>query len=81
MKRYEYRTVLVSGKSAFGRSLETSKFDRELNKLGSEGWELVESKAALPGWGADMGVLFVLKRCVSSMQAKKNVLKLDQDWN
>ena len=80
MKKYEYRTILVSGKSAFQRTIDVSKFTKELNKLGAEGWELVTSKSAQPEWGSYMGILFVFKRPIHVPTTNRKLVRLDDDW-
>ena len=62
MKQWEYRTVIFPAKSMFSRSVDTSKIDKELNKLGKEGWELFNTKHAAADWGAGHGIMFVFKR-------------------
>ncbi|MCL2851105.1 MAG: DUF4177 domain-containing protein [Firmicutes bacterium] len=67
MDRYEYKTVLISGKSSFGsKSINTPKMTDTLNKYGADGWELIASKASEEGWGVDMGILCIFKRCRTS---------------
>ena len=77
MKTFEYKTVLISGHGIFGKRIDRAKIDKELNKYGAEGWEVVASKIATKEWGIDKGILVVLKRCKSSQMLRKHVKLFD----
>ena len=62
MERWEYRTIKMQTKGFTGGILETQSFDAELNKLGSEGWELVSSFGTNQSYGQTREVIAVFKR-------------------
>ena len=77
MKYFEYKTVLVSVKGLFNRRMDTSKIDKQLNELGSQGWELVASKSSMPGWGNDAeGIVCIFKRCITLQEMRKRHLRV-----
>ena len=62
MERWEYRTIKVLTKGFAGGILEIQNFDTELNKMGSEGWELVSSFDTNQSYGQTREVVAVFKR-------------------
>ena len=81
MKKFEYKASLICGKGFFSatKKLDVGKIEKEMNRLGAEGWELVASKQAMPGWGLQDGLLCIFKRCPkdkSNYLAVKKHLKL-----
>ncbi|MCL2846641.1 MAG: DUF4177 domain-containing protein [Firmicutes bacterium] len=73
MAKFEYKTVLINVMSLYGKRIDTARMDKELNKLGAEGWELVASKSSQPGWGNDKGIVCVFKRCMVIQELKKHI--------
>lgn len=61
--RWEYKTFQYNKRNFFGGALkmDTSEFTDQLNKLGSEGWELVSVAPNPVGWH-NQGVIVVFKR-------------------
>lgn len=43
MQKWEYRTVKMNAKGFLGGVLDTNEFDRLLNQLGQQGWNLVST--------------------------------------
>jgi len=76
-KKWEYKSMLISGHGIWGARIDCAKIDKILNKLGEEGWELVASKIATPEWGVHKGILCVFKRCVGSQLLRKHVKLFD----
>ncbi|HUV84961.1 MAG TPA: DUF4177 domain-containing protein [Methanosarcinales archaeon] len=62
MERWEYRTIKVLAKGFTGGILELQEFDNELNKMGSEGWELVSCFDTNQSYGETREVVAVFKR-------------------
>ena len=64
--KFEYKVVLLSGEDTIrSTQISTGKIEKELNKLGKDGWEMVASKASESGWGVKRGILCIFKREVS----------------
>jgi len=73
MKQYEYKTSLLLAKATLSKRLETGKVEKELNRYGQDGWELVSCVPALPCWGAEGGILVVMKREIGGGQQQKKL--------
>lgn len=65
MERWEYRSIKVLSKGFLGGILEIQEFDTELNRMGSEGWELVSCFDTNQSEGATREVIAVFKRKLS----------------
>ncbi|HYE09430.1 MAG TPA: DUF4177 domain-containing protein [Patescibacteria group bacterium] len=65
MERWEYKTIKVNTKGFAGGILEIQEFDNELNKMGSEGWELVSCFDTNQSHGSSREVVAVFKRKMS----------------
>lgn len=65
MERWEYRTLKMQTTGFLGGILDTSSFDNELNKMGSEGWELVSCFDTSQSQGSSREVIAVFKRKMS----------------
>ncbi len=62
-RRWEYKTVKVSAKGWFlGGKLDEVQFDKLLNELGAEGWELVAILTTTQAYGASREIAAVFKR-------------------
>lgn len=57
MKKFEYQSVITEIKGFFGGKVDSVDMIEELNKLGQEGWELVNS---LPSNGADSSTRYIV---------------------
>jgi hypothetical protein len=66
MERWEYRTVKVKTTGFTGGILDTHDFDFELNRLGSEGWELISCFDTSQSYGSTREVVAVFKRKINS---------------
>ena len=63
LQRWEYKTITVDTKGAWlGGKLDAVEFDRMLNELGHEGWELVSTFATNKGHGESRHAVAVFKR-------------------
>ena len=62
MEKWEYSTKKMQTKGFTGGILEIQDFDTELNKMGSEGWELVSCFGTNQSYGQTREVIVVFKR-------------------
>lgn len=62
MQKWEYRTIKVETKGMLGGILDTAAFDGTLNRLGSEGWELIAAFDTNQSSGASREVIAIFKR-------------------
>lgn len=62
MDRWEYTSLKVETKGFQGGILELEDFNYELNKFGSQGWELVSCVSTSRGQGATREIIAVFKR-------------------
>jgi hypothetical protein len=60
---WNYKTVKISAEGWFlGGKLDTVEFDKLLNELGAEGWELVSILTTAQLYGASRDIAAVFKR-------------------
>ncbi|NLT57839.1 MAG: DUF4177 domain-containing protein [Clostridiales bacterium] len=62
MEKFEYKTLFTDAKGAFGGRVDPSAFQRDLNELGAQGWELVSTTAATQSYGSTRWLISVFKR-------------------
>lgn len=62
MEKWEYVSIKVETKGFLGGILEIENFNRQLNKLGEEGWELVSCFTTNHGEGTTREAVAVFKR-------------------
>ncbi|SHI01731.1 protein of unknown function [Sporobacter termitidis DSM 10068] len=62
MEKFEYKTLFIDVKGVFGGKVDQSTFQDELNELGLQGWELVNTVAAAQSYGSTRCIISVFKR-------------------
>lgn len=62
MEKFEYKTLLTDAKGALGGKVDQGAFQRELNELGMQGWELVSTVGAAQSYGSTRWVISIFKR-------------------
>lgn len=65
MKKYEYKTLEVIVKGKIKSYIDFDGYSENLNKLGQEGWELVNTFPLAYASGASYSIISVLKREVN----------------
>ncbi len=62
MDQFEYKTLFTDAKGAFGGKVDKNEFQNELNELGLQGWELVNTVAAAQSYGSTRWIISIFKR-------------------
>lgn len=63
MTQWRYKTVKLAAEGWFlGGNLNVTKFDKTLNDMGRQGWELIVAFDTNQGYGATRDVVAVFKR-------------------
>ncbi len=62
MEKFEYKTLFTDAKGALGGKVNQYTFQNELNELGSQGWELVNTVAAAQSYGSTRWIVSIFKR-------------------
>lgn len=62
MPKWEYKTVSFETTGLWGGNLNVSQFEKELNKYGEKGWEMISSFATHQTQGKSAYVFVVFKR-------------------
>jgi len=62
MEKFEYKTLFTDAKGALGGKVDQYSFQNELNELGSQGWELVNTVAAAQSYGSTRWMISIFKR-------------------
>lgn len=62
MKRFEYKTVQVKPKGAWGAKFDIDEINKMLNEMGSQGWELLFIEQQKINYGNTACFLYTFKR-------------------
>jgi hypothetical protein len=62
MEKYEYKTLFTDAKGVLGGKVDQDAFQYELNDLGAQGWELVNTVAAAQSYGSTRWIISIFKR-------------------
>lgn len=62
MDGFEYKTLFTDAKGMLGGKVDQGAFQRELNELGRQGWELVSTVAAAQSYGSTRWIISTFKR-------------------
>ena len=60
--KYEYKTLSYDAGGVFGGKVKNTEFEAMLNRLGAEGWELVNCFASNVAYGKTAYIVSVFKR-------------------
>ena len=64
--KYEYKTLTYQAEGLFGGQVDSKEFDASLNKMGAEGWELVNCIASNVTYGKTAYIISIFKRPVEA---------------
>jgi hypothetical protein len=62
MEKFEYKTLFTDAKGVLGGKVDQSALQYELNGLGLQGWELVNTVAAAQSYGSTRWIISIFKR-------------------
>ncbi len=62
MEKYEYKVLYTDAKGFLGGKVDRIDFQYELNNLGSDGWELVNTVASAQNYGSTRWLISIFKR-------------------
>ena len=62
MKRFEYKTVEIKPTGTWTSKFDIVEIDKVLNRMGSEGWELVSMEDRNVGYGTTACFYYTFKR-------------------
>ncbi|NLM79404.1 MAG: DUF4177 domain-containing protein [Ruminococcaceae bacterium] len=62
MEKYEYKTLFTDAKGFLGGKVDQYTFQKDLNELGMQGWELVSTVATAQNYGSTRWLISVFKR-------------------
>jgi len=62
MEQFEYKTLLTDAKGVLGGKVDQVTFQNDLNELGLQGWELVNTVAAAQSYGSTRWIISIFKR-------------------
>ncbi len=64
MEQFVYKTLFTDAKGMLGGKVDQNAFQRELNELGKQGWELVNTVPAAQSYGSTRWIISIFKRKV-----------------
>ena len=62
MRKWEYLTEVIETKGTISSKIEATEFNKALNTLGKEGWELIDKTALAAEVGRTESIVCVFKR-------------------
>lgn len=62
MKQYEYKIISTDAKGFLGGKVDIARFEDQINLLGDEGWELIETVASNQDAGSTRYIVSIFKR-------------------
>ena len=62
MDQYEYKTLYTDAKGFLGGKVDQSMLQIQLNELGLQGWELVNTVATAQSYGSTRWIISIFKR-------------------
>ena len=62
MDSFEYKVSVYDTEGVFGGKVDPSQMERQLNLLGSEGWEMVGCTPTAEAYGKSRSIVCVFKR-------------------
>ena len=62
MKKFEYRTKIIDAKGMWGGKVNLSEFDKTINEMGNDGWEMVTTTASNEAYGSTRYIICIFKR-------------------
>ncbi len=62
MEKFEYKTLFTDAKGVLGGKVDQDGLENELNELGLQGWELVNTVAAAQSYGSTRWIISIFKR-------------------
>ncbi|GLC82240.1 DUF4177 domain-containing protein [Lacrimispora brassicae] len=65
MEQFEYKTLFTDAKGVLGGKVDQSAFQKDLNELGLQGWELVSTVAAAQSYGSTRWIISTFKRRIT----------------
>lgn len=65
MKKYEYKIVAVEPKGIVGGKMDIASYEKDLNGMGADGWELVGTMPVAQSYGSTSLALTIFKREIS----------------
>lgn len=62
MEKFEYKTLFTDAKGFLGGNVDRISFQKELDILGSQGWELVSTVPSNQSYGSTRWLISIFKR-------------------
>ena len=62
MEKFEYKVVVYPTEGLFGGSVDNKQFEKQLNQIGNDGWELVSCTNTNQAYGKSKSIVCVFKR-------------------
>lgn len=62
MDKFEYKTLFTDAKGVLGGKVDQFAFQNELQELGLQGWELVNSVSTAQSYGSTRWIISIFKR-------------------
>lgn len=64
MEKFEYKTLFTDAKGILGGKVDQYTLEKELNELGAQGWELINTAAVAQSYGSTRWIISTFKRKV-----------------
>lgn len=66
MDQFKYKTYIYKPTGFYGGIVDEEAFQAELNRFGSEGWELVSAVSSNQNYGSTRGIVCIFKQKIEA---------------
>lgn len=62
MELFEYKVAVYDTKGFWGGDVDSNRFEKQLNLLGNDGWEMVSCTSTNQSYGSSKSIVCIFKR-------------------
>ena len=62
MDNFEYKVAVYDTKGFWGGDVDSNRFEKQLNLLGNDGWEMVSCTSTNQSYGSSKSIVCIFKR-------------------
>lgn len=62
MEKFEYKVAVYDTKGFWGGDVDSNRFEKQLNLLGNDGWEMVSCTSTNQSYGSSKSIVCIFKR-------------------
>ena len=62
MDKFEYKVAVYDTKGFWGGDVDSNRFEKQLNLLGNDGWEMVSCTSTNQSYGSSKSIVCIFKQ-------------------